>query len=423
MAKNLVVSRPVVNGRTRLMLLETVGSFARDRLPERPDEVEVRSRHCDHFLALAERAASELERSDPPAVMAELDREVHNLRAALTWALDRHEALSALRLATALQEYWERRDPREGARWLRAAIALPDDDAPCSVRAAALGALAFCLIEPGTIEDAEEAARESLELARSIGDVARCAASTTALAIAALDTDRGEDGYRHATEAERLAREARDEPKRVIALHIRALTAPTFARSARAGRASGGGASPRGQRSATRTTAEQPHLQRARPRRPCRGPAADAGSAPIGQDKRRPVRPELRLRQRGACEAARRRRGARFGSVHARAAAERTSTQTNGWSTKRSTAWPASPRRGARTSWPPRLSGAAETISPGRHHPAIAQQLEDRCFGPARDTSRRAGLAGGTRRRGGVAPREAVQAALNAHQVVSSPSG
>jgi hypothetical protein len=31
-----------------------------------------------------------------------------------------------------------------------------------------------------------------------------------------------------------------------------------------------------------------------------------------------------------------------------------------------------------------RLSGAAETVSPGRHHPALVQQLEDRYFAPAR---------------------------------------
>jgi predicted ATPase len=227
--KNLVVRRPVPDESIRLTLLETVADFARDRLAERADEVALRRGHCDHYLALAERAAPELERSDPPALIAELDCEVHNLRAALAWALDGHAALPALRLATALKEYWNFRDlGREGARWLRAALALPDDDPPASVRAAALGAYADCLLRTDTLAHAEAAARESLALARSIGDVAQCAASTIALAVAALDAHRSEDGYRYATEAERLAREARDEPKRVNALHIKALSAPTL---------------------------------------------------------------------------------------------------------------------------------------------------------------------------------------------------
>jgi predicted ATPase/class 3 adenylate cyclase len=91
-AKNLVVRRAVPNESSRLMLLETVADFARDRLAERPDEVEMRRRHCDHFLVLAERAAPELERSDSPALIAELDREVHNMRAALAWTIDRRFA-------------------------------------------------------------------------------------------------------------------------------------------------------------------------------------------------------------------------------------------------------------------------------------------------------------------------------------------
>ena len=280
-AKNLVVCRPVLDGASRLTLLETVADFARDRLAERRDADRLRERHFDCYLALAERAAPELARSDPLALIAELDLEVHNLRAALAWALDRHSALPALRLATALQEYWNFRDlGREGARWLRAALELPDDDAPASVRAAALGAHASCLLRTDTLAEAEAAARESLALAHSIGDIAQCAASTTALAVAALDAHRPDDAYRYATEAERLAREAGDEPKRVDALHIKALSCSDTRRGAGAGRAGGGGVSGRRQRSAARRAAEQPHVHRAHPRRLCRRAAAHAGSAP-----------------------------------------------------------------------------------------------------------------------------------------------
>jgi predicted ATPase/DNA-binding SARP family transcriptional activator len=227
--KNLVVRRPVPSCPTRLTLLETVHAFARDRLAEREDGEHVRRRHCDHYLAFAEWAASELERADSPSLMAEQDREIHNVRAALEWALAASDAERALALATAFSGYWERRQQgREGARWLRAALEL-SGQVPASMRAAALCGLAFCIAEPLTVGEAEHAARDSLALARSIGDVAQCAASTTALAAAAMGVNRVQDAYRYASEAERLAREAGDEPKRVGALHVKAMMAPTLA--------------------------------------------------------------------------------------------------------------------------------------------------------------------------------------------------
>jgi len=227
-AKNLVVRRTLPGGAGRLTLLETVVDFARDRLTERHEGAKLAERHFDHYLALAERAAAELERSDAPALMAELDREIHNLRAALAWALDRQAAPRALELATAMTEYWDRY-VHEGARWLRDALALPREDVPLGLQAAALGAYARFLSLPRTFDRAEVAAHESIELARSSGDVAQCAASMTTLAAGLMMVGRAEDGYRYATEAERLACEARDEPKHAIALEIKALTAPAFA--------------------------------------------------------------------------------------------------------------------------------------------------------------------------------------------------
>jgi hypothetical protein len=227
-AKNLVVRRALRDGPSRLTLLETVRDFARDRLVARHERAELAERHFDHYFALAKRAAPELERSDAPALMAELDTEIHNLRAALAWARDRNAAPRALELATAMTEYWDRRDIHEGARWLSDALALPRENVPLSLQAAALGAYARCLALPRTFDRAEVAAHKSIELARICGDVPQCAASMTTLAAGHMMVGRDQERYRYATEAERLAREARDEPKHAIALEIKALTAPTF---------------------------------------------------------------------------------------------------------------------------------------------------------------------------------------------------
>src|SRR5215207_2475550 len=226
--KNLVVRRPAPDQASRLMLLETVGDFARERLAERRDDSDLFERHFDYYLAFAERAAAVLERTYAPALMAKLDREIHNLRTALAWALDRRATPRALKLATAITEYWEIRELGEGARWLRDALALPRDHVPLPVQAAALAAYARCLPTPRSLAEVEAAARESIALSRSCGDLALCAAGMTTLAAGLMQVDRSEDGYRYATEAERLTREARDEPKHAIALEIKAMTAPTF---------------------------------------------------------------------------------------------------------------------------------------------------------------------------------------------------
>ena len=79
----------------------------------------------------------------------------------------------------------------------------------------------------GSLAEAEVAARESIALARSFGDVALCAASMTTLAAGLMQVI-GTRWLPLCEEAERLAREARDEPKHAIALEIKALSAPTF---------------------------------------------------------------------------------------------------------------------------------------------------------------------------------------------------
>jgi predicted ATPase/DNA-binding SARP family transcriptional activator len=418
-AKNLLVRRSVPNGPSRLTFLETVGDFARDRLAERTDRVDLSQRHFGFCLALAERAAPELKRSDPPALMAELDGEIHNLRAAMSWALDRRDAVPALRLATALAEYWDRRDPREGARCLRAALDLADDQVPTTLRAAALAAYAFCLAEPDTFDAAEAAAHESLELARSIGDVAQCAASTLALAVATLNVHRVADSYRYATDAERLAHEARHEPTRAMALHTRAIMAPTLGEALSLGEQAAMAHRREGsnrrlaslQTSLTYTAlyhgdyaaAEQLNAEALRSAEALGDPQVfsfvygnEGLVALLTGDVTRASEAfaqELRLASRHWYD----RMLYEAISGLAGVAAMRGEDELAG-----------------------RLSGAAETTRSDRHDPVIAAQLEERCFAPARarlgERSWRAAHAAGAE----LTPRQAVDTALNSHLVASA---
>jgi hypothetical protein len=91
----------------------------------------------------------------------------------LRWSLDNPQPELALRIASALSVYWSVRHlHREAASWLGTALDQAGPAAAPAMRADALQAYAYSLIEAGTNEEAEAAARESLELRRTLNDPA-----------------------------------------------------------------------------------------------------------------------------------------------------------------------------------------------------------------------------------------------------------
>src|SRR5215211_6579533 len=234
-AKNLLLVDRRPDRSARLGMLETVRAFARARLAQSPDADAVHRRHCEHYLARAAQARSELERSGSPALLADLDAELDNCRAALRWSSDNAPVL-ALRLASALTPYWYLRALKpEAAGWLNAALSRDVEGVPRSVRADALAALALNLVERGGASEAEVAVRESLELRRSEGDLGGCARSTSILSVVHRQANRTDEAYRCALEAERLALEAGDDQALVWARGEIAMTARTVTEALRVG--------------------------------------------------------------------------------------------------------------------------------------------------------------------------------------------
>src|SRR6478672_6845274 len=90
---------------TRYRLLETVRQYAQEKLHESREGDEVRSRHRDHFTAMAALL-------DAPADggyqrhIEQADTEIDNLRAAFAWSRERSDTELALTLASALQPLW-----------------------------------------------------------------------------------------------------------------------------------------------------------------------------------------------------------------------------------------------------------------------------------------------------------------------------
>jgi predicted ATPase/class 3 adenylate cyclase len=119
-------------GEPRFGMLQVIREYALERLAAsgeaeavRQAHAQVRQAHAQYYLTLAERAEPELIGPEQRRWLDQLEREHDNLRAALTWARERGEVETGLRLVVALRRFWERRSPpREGRAWVEALLVL-----------------------------------------------------------------------------------------------------------------------------------------------------------------------------------------------------------------------------------------------------------------------------------------------------------
>jgi predicted ATPase/class 3 adenylate cyclase len=163
-----------VGGEPRFRMLEIVREFALERLEESDKGEESRRRLASWCLALAEAAQPELiGGSMQPRWVVLLDNELPNIRAAVNWLLERGEGRTALRLLTAIEDYWSRRRPNtvELCRWLTAALATAPD-APAADRTVAHYLLALLNSTLGNEEDAAMHAQLLLGTAQELGEPA-----------------------------------------------------------------------------------------------------------------------------------------------------------------------------------------------------------------------------------------------------------
>jgi predicted ATPase len=171
-----------IRDKDRFWMLETIHEFAAERLRESGEEDELRRRHVEFFLALAESANLSAEATDlgprPELVLPEQD----NLRAALDWAAEAGEIELGLRLAIALEQFWVAVGPYEGARRVQAFLDRAAD-LPDVVRARAIRVVGGMIFMTGDFDRGDELMRQSLELFRSLGDEAVVAELLVRLAI------------------------------------------------------------------------------------------------------------------------------------------------------------------------------------------------------------------------------------------------
>lgn len=157
------------HGEIRYRLLETVRQYAQEKLREAGEEVALRIRHRDYFLAFAERAERQLVGSNALTWFDRIDREHDNLRAALDWCEQQPGgAEPGLSLAAALVRFWDVRGySGEGRERLGRLLALAPDETVARARALhQAGHLCYLL---GDMAAARQMLEQGWELSRRLG--------------------------------------------------------------------------------------------------------------------------------------------------------------------------------------------------------------------------------------------------------------
>lgn len=173
-----LVDRSLVNveqeePQVRYRLLETIRAYARQRLADTVEAADVRTRHLDHYVALAERLEPKLRSTRG---LARIDVELDNLRAAMDWGIGSGGHEKVLRLIGAIWLYcWMRGRGSDLERRLQAALDIPGSDTAARAKALTAGeALAFYA---GDFPAACAMGEEAVELHLQNDDVAGAARS------------------------------------------------------------------------------------------------------------------------------------------------------------------------------------------------------------------------------------------------------
>lgn len=128
LAKNLIRQEEGQDGQPRFFLLETVHDYIRTRLEESGEGEQMRKRHAEFFVALAEKDKDPtLNGLDQLRWLKHLKADHDNLRQVYSWSMDRGEVELALRLVGCLAIFWIVMGSfDEGVQWVKESLALVD---------------------------------------------------------------------------------------------------------------------------------------------------------------------------------------------------------------------------------------------------------------------------------------------------------
>jgi predicted ATPase len=193
----------------RYWMLETIREYAVERLGESREADELRRRHADHYLALAEEAEPNLRR-EWTEWLDRLEPEHDNVRAALDFFAIVGEDELALRLVAAFWWFWSLRGHLEEGR-RRVEDALARDTRPTATRARALTGAQDLAGDLGDNATSRLRGEEAVSLHRELGDDWGVAYNQLGLGLFFAFDDDFEGAQPHFEDSVRLFGELGDE--------------------------------------------------------------------------------------------------------------------------------------------------------------------------------------------------------------------
>jgi predicted ATPase/DNA-binding SARP family transcriptional activator len=173
----------------RYRLLETVRQFALEGLAAAGELNQTRRRHAAYFLSFVEPTYAQLRGSRQLAWLRRLDRELVNLRSAMSMGLEQGDADLTLGIGGGLDRFWQYHPHLvEGRRWLEQGLALTSR-ASDSIRARALGLLGWVVRFIEGAGPSRPILEEALSLYETLGDERGIADVTDSLGDVAYFSD------------------------------------------------------------------------------------------------------------------------------------------------------------------------------------------------------------------------------------------
>ncbi|MEX1170469.1 MAG: AAA family ATPase [Chloroflexota bacterium] len=168
---SLVVSEAATGGGVRYRLLQTIRTFALERVAAEGRERDLRTRHAEAYLALLREAAPHLPGSEQAAWLDRLSLDRANIRAAVVWAIDVGDVTLALHLVAIAWRFWQQiGDLIDGGELTSAALAAPGADAPTVDRLWAVTAAGGIAYWRGDVAEATRLYEEERDLAVRLAD-------------------------------------------------------------------------------------------------------------------------------------------------------------------------------------------------------------------------------------------------------------
>jgi predicted ATPase len=200
--KSLLLSTTESGGEPRIHLLNTVRTYARERLAERGETAAVSDRHADWFLARAATVAP-----DGPARAHErfddLLRESDDVRAAMRWVLERGDVARVAAFAqTTWMWFWMTGRVADARPWFESALRLVEScGASAAERVGVLYSLGHLREIAGDAEGSAALLEPAIELLREAGAEAAAAGGMISLAAGAPHRGHPEQVLEHSRAA------------------------------------------------------------------------------------------------------------------------------------------------------------------------------------------------------------------------------